>query len=255
MKAEEGKPIEYFGQLGGDFLQMNQLMGRNLRIRYLKNQCLGCGNDRPIFRMGYCQSCFFELPQAGEWVIRPELSKAHRDEEDRDLEFEKEMQLQPHIVYLADTGSVKVGVTRKSQVPTRWIDQGAGRAIPIIETPNRFLAGLAEVALKERAADKTSPGRMLTGIESGESLESRRMELLDLVPGEVRPYILESPVERSFIYPVTAYPDKVKTFRLDHTDEFSGTLTGIRGQYLLFSGQLALNIRGHEGYFIGLDIH
>ena len=91
----------------------------------------------------------------GDWIMRPELSTAHLDIEDRDLAYEKKVQLQPHIVYLALSSEVKVGVTRKTQVPTRWIDQGAVQAIPIVEVPNRYLAGITEVALKNHFADKT----------------------------------------------------------------------------------------------------
>ncbi len=94
--------------------------------------------------------------------MRPELSKAHLDIEDRDLEFEKKMQLQPHVVYLANSSNVKVGVTRKAQIPTRWIDQGAHEAIEIVEVPNRYLAGITEVALKEHVSDKTNWRKMLT---------------------------------------------------------------------------------------------
>ena len=95
-------------------------------------------------------------PAVGDWIMKPELSTAHLDIEDRDLEYEKRIQLQPHVVYLALSSEVKVGVTRKTQVPTRWIDQGAVQAIPIVEVPNRYLAGITEVALKNHFADKTN---------------------------------------------------------------------------------------------------
>ena len=88
--------------------------------------------------------------------MHPELSTAHLDKEDRDLEYEKKVQLKPHVVYLANSSNVKVGVTRKSQIPTRWIDQGAHEAIEIVEVPNRYLAGITEVALKDYVADKTN---------------------------------------------------------------------------------------------------
>ena len=94
--------------------------------------------------------------------MRPELSTAHLDKEDRDLAYEKKVQLQPHIVYLANSSNVKVGVTRKTQVPTRWIDQGAHEAIEIVEVPNRYLAGITEVALKAHIGDKTNWRKMLT---------------------------------------------------------------------------------------------
>ena len=97
----------------------------------------------------FCKSCFYENPAAGDWVMRPELSKAHLNKADRDLEYEKKVQLQPHIIYLALSSHLKVGVTRKTQIPTRWIDQGAHEAMTIIEVPNRYLAGIGEVALKE----------------------------------------------------------------------------------------------------------
>lgn len=104
---------------------------------------------------------FFEIPSAGDWIMRPELSTAHLDKEDRDLDYEKRVQLQPHVVYLANSSNVKVGVTRKSQIPTRWIDQGAHEAIEIVEVPNRYLAGITEVSLKEYVADKTNWRNML----------------------------------------------------------------------------------------------
>src|SRR5699024_12472529 len=71
------------------------------------------GLEKKIWRQGFCYNCFFEIPQAAEWIINPELSRAHLGIEDRDLEYEKKVQLQPHIVYLANSSSVKVG-DRKS---------------------------------------------------------------------------------------------------------------------------------------------
>ena len=161
MRTEMGSPIQYFLVFENDFINMNQALDRELQIDFIKFQCLNCGEDRPIYRQGFCKSCFFETPRAGDWIMKPELSKAHLGEEDRDLEYEKKMQLQPHIVYLANSSSIKVGVTRKSQVPTRWIDQGAHEAIEIVEVPNRYLAGITEVALKDHVSDKTSWRKML----------------------------------------------------------------------------------------------
>ena len=113
-----------------DFLKL-YIDFKTLTISFVKYQCLNCSIEAPIFRQGFCKSCFFELPQAADWIMRPELSKAHLNIEDRDLEYEKRVQLQPHIVYLANSSNLKVGVTRKTQVPTRWIDQGAQQALEI----------------------------------------------------------------------------------------------------------------------------
>ena len=155
MKTENLTEIQYYLDMKTDFLNMNQLLNKELSINFVKYECLNCHSENKIYRQGFCKSCFFEIPNAADWIMKPELSKAHLDIEDRDLAYEKSVQLKPHIVYLANSGNVKVGVTRKGQVPTRWIDQGAHEAIEIVEVPNRYLAGITEVALKEFVADKT----------------------------------------------------------------------------------------------------
>ena len=148
MQTELGSPIQYYLVFKDDFLNVNQLLDKNLNIYFEGYQCLNCGKAKKIYRQGFCYDCFYEIPQAADWIMKPELSKAHLNIEDRDLDYEKAVQLKPHIVYLANSSNVKVGVTRKSQVPTRWIDQGAHEAIEIVEVPNRYLAGITEIALK-----------------------------------------------------------------------------------------------------------
>ena len=254
MQTEWQDPVAYYLILPGDFIHMNLLLDRSLVIRFLKYQCLGCGEDRPIFRQGYCRSCFFDLPQAGEWIVHPERSKAHLEQEDRDLEFEKKMQLQPHIVYLANSSSVKVGVTRKAQVPTRWIDQGAHEAIEIVETPNRYLAGITEVALKAHVSDKTQWRKMLTNAVTDEDLFAWRERLKPYIPEEAAPYYIASTKETEIHYPVLQYPDKVRSLNLEKTPEYSGTLKGIKGQYLIFEDNTVFNVRGSEGYYIYLEL-
>ena len=133
MSTENTSPVNYYLDMGDDFLNMNQLLGKSISIEFVKYQCLACGENKKIFRQGYCYDDFYKLPHTGDWIMRPELSTAHLDIEDRDLEYEKSAQLQPHVVYLANSSNVKVGVTRKSQIPTRWIDQGAHEAIEIVE--------------------------------------------------------------------------------------------------------------------------
>ncbi|WOC52091.1 hypothetical protein BPO_1444 [Bergeyella porcorum] len=124
MPTQLAEPIQYYLNLSNDLLHINALIGKTIRIKHIGYQCVNCDSDEKLFRMGFCKKCFFESPYASESIIRPELSRAHLGEEERDLEVEKEIQLVPHIVYLAYTGDVKVGVTRAHQVPTRWIDQG-----------------------------------------------------------------------------------------------------------------------------------
>lgn len=254
MKTEFGDPIQYYLEFENDFLHVNQVLNANLHLRLIKHQCLNCGLDRPIYRQGFCRSCFFEIPSAGEWIMHPELSTAHLNKEDRDLEYEKKVQLQPHIVYLANSSNVKVGVTRKTQVPTRWIDQGAHEAIEIVEVPNRYLAGITEVALKDHVGDKTNWRKMLTNKVDDEDLVAWRNKLKQFIPEEAISYFIESNKETELRFPVIKYPEKVKSLNLDKTPEYQGKLTGIKGQYLLFEDQTVFNIRGSEGYYVALGI-
>jgi len=248
------QPIHYFWQLGEDRLHVNQLLGKRLEIQFIGQQCLNCGNERPIFRQGFCRSCFFEIPSAGDWIMRPELSTAHLDKEDRDLAYEKKVQLQPHIVYLANSSHVKVGVTRKSQVPTRWIDQGAHQAMAILEVPNRYLAGITEVALKEQVSDKTSWQKMLTQKEETADLQALYQEVKSLFPEEVKEYAVDHPEQWNLHFPVQKTPEKVKSLKLEKEQQFAGRLSGIKGQYLIFEDNRVLNVRSNEGTVIGLNI-
>lgn len=254
MQTEIGSPIQYYMLFESDYLNVNQVLNKSFKIEFIKFQCLNCGNDRPIYRQGFCKSCFFEVPSAGDWIMRPELSKAHLDQEDRDLAYEKKVQLQPHIVYLANSSNVKVGVTRKGQVPTRWIDQGAHEAIEIVEVPNRYLAGITEVALKDHVGDKTNWRTMLTNNVVDENLQEWRDKLKQYIPEEALPYFLESKSETEMEFPVLQYPTKVKSLNLTKTPSFEGVLKGIKGQYLIFDDNTVFNVRGSEGYYVGITI-
>ena len=253
MRTEIGNPIQYFLVFENDFINMNQGLDKELQIDFIKFQCLNCGEDKPIYRQGFCKSCFFETPLAGDWIMKPELSTAHLDKEDRDLEFEKKMQLQPHIVYLANSSNIKVGVTRKSQVPTRWIDQGAHEAIEIVEVPNRYLAGITEVALKDFVSDKTSWRKMLQNEIEDVDLVEWRNKLKDSIPEEAIEYYLNDWEETNLEFPVLRYPEKVKSLNLDKTPSYKGVLKGIKGQYLIFEDNTVFNVRGSEGYYVGIS--
>ena len=255
MMTELGSPVQYYLQLENDFLNVNQLLNKTLEISFVKYECLNCHLDKPIFRQGFCKSCFFEIPQAADWIMRPELSTAHLGKEDRDLEYEKKAQLQPHIVYLANSSNVKVGVTRKSQIPTRWIDQGAHEAIEIVEVPNRYLAGITEIALKEYVSDKTNWRKMLTNDITDVDLLKEKEKLAVYIPEEAKPYYLENHSKETNIeFPVLQYPKKVKSLNLSKTPNFSGVLKGIKGQYVIFEDNTVFNIRSSEGYYIRLNL-
>jgi len=255
MQTEYLNPIQYYLVFETSFLNLNQLLNKNLDINFLGYQCLNCGKKKKIFRQGFCYDCFMSSASAGDWIMKPELSTAHLDIEDRDLEYERKVQLQPHVVYLALSSEIKVGVTRKTQVPTRWIDQGAVQAIPIVEVPNRYLAGITEVALKDHYADKTNFRKMLTNEVPEVDLIAERLKLEPLIPKEVQEFFHPEKGDLYDIhFPVLEYPKKVSSLNLDKAPNYSGTLTGIKGQYLIFEDGTVFNVRTFEGYVVKITL-
>ena len=255
METEFANPIQYYLVFENSFLNLNQLLNKELEITFQGYQCLNCGKKKKIFRQGFCYDCFMSSASAGDWIMKPELSTAHLDIEDRDLEYEKRVQLQPHIVYLALSSEVKVGVTRKTQVPTRWIDQGAIQAVPIVEVPNRYLAGITEVALKNHFADKTNWQKMLKNEIPNVDLLRERNNLQHLLPDEVQAYFVANPEKTYDLhYPVLHYPKKVNSLNLDKTPNFTGKLTGVKGQYLIFEDGTVFNVRTFEGYVVKINL-
>ena len=254
MRTELQDSVQYYLIFKNDFIHVNQLIGKHIHIKHVGNECLNCGLDKKIWRQGFCYDCFIDIPQAGDWIMKPELSRAHLGEEDRDLEYEKKVQLKPHIVYLANSSNIKVGVTRSTQVPTRWIDQGAHEAMAIVETPNRYLAGITEVALKEKVADKTNWRKMLTNSIEDVDLLRFRESVLHLVPQEARDFIIPANTETHINFPVLKYPEKVTSVNLAKSQEHSGTLMGIKGQYFIFEDGKVMNIRSQEGLVVDLKI-
>jgi hypothetical protein len=242
MQTEFANPIQYYLVFENSFLNLNQLLNKNLEINFLGYQCLNCNKKKKIFRQGFCYDCFYSSPAVGDWIMKPELSTAHLGIEDRDLAYEEKVQLQPHIVYLALSSEVKVGVTRKTQIPTRWIDQGATQAIPIVEVPNRYLAGITEVALKNHFADKTNWRKMLQNDVEQVDLIAERLKVENLIPSEVMQF------------PVLKYPKKRTSLNLEKTPIFQGKLIGIKGQYLIFEEGIVFNVRGSEGYRVAIAV-
>jgi hypothetical protein len=255
MQTEFGDPIQYYLVFENSFLNMNQVLNKELEINFEGYQCLNCGKKKKIYRQGFCYDCFYSSPAVGDWIMKPELSTAHLGIADRDLAYEEQVQLQPHIVYLALSSEVKVGVTRKTQVPTRWIDQGASQAISIVEVPNRYLAGITEVALKSHYTDKTNWRKMVQNDIVHVDLVAEKLKLEKLIPAEVQEfYHLEKNDVYQIHFPVLNYPKKVSSLNLDKEPNFKGKLVGIKGQYLIFEDGTVFNVRSFEGYVVRLEI-
>ncbi len=255
MMTELNDVVHYYLDVENDVLNLNQLLGREIEISFEGYQCLCCRKEKKIFRQGFCYDCFYKSAAVGDWIMKPELSTAHLNIEDRDLEYEKQVQLKPHIVYLALSSNVKVGVTRKTQVPTRWIDQGATKAIEIVEVPNRYLAGITEVALKAYVSDKTSWQKMLKNEVLDADLIEEREKLKQYIPSEALDYFLQNNSKITEInYPILKYPTKIKTLNLEKEHVYSGKLVGVKGQYLLFEDNTVFNVRNSEGYKVIITV-
>jgi hypothetical protein len=255
MQTEFGDPIQYYLVFENSFLNMNQVLNKDLEIKFEGYQCLNCSKKKKIYRQGFCYDCFYSSPAVGDWIMKPELSTAHLGIADRDLAYEEQVQLQPHIVYLALSSEVKVGVTRKTQVPTRWIDQGASQAIAIVEVPNRYLAGITEVALKSHYTDKTNWRKMVQNEIVHIDLIAEKLKLETLIPAEVQEfYNLEKNDLYQMHFPALNYPKKVNSLNLDKQPNFKGKLIGIKGQYLIFEDGTVFNVRSYEGYVVSLEI-
>jgi len=254
MITEKETPVKYYWDFKHDFITMNQLLGKKIKVSFDHYECLGCGADKEIYQMGYCKNCFFTLPQANPSIISPEKSTAHLGIEQRDLEWEKKFELQPHVVYLANSSGIKVGVTRLTQIPTRWIDQGASEAIVIARTENRYQAGMIEIALKDYIADKTNWQRMLKNDIPVIDLNEQYEILKHHIREEEKEFLVDEPEVYRLDYPVLSYPEKVKSVNLKKTPDIQGVLKGIKGQYLIFEDNTVFNVRGHEGYYVKVEI-
>jgi len=252
MEVKHEKVVQYFLHVGEHKIHMNELIGKPVTLDYLGHiHCIKCGRKtRKSFAQGFCYPCFTTAPETEECVLRPELCRA-QDGIARDMEYAKVHCLSEQVVYLSLTSGVKVGVTRSSQVPTRWIDQGAIRALEFARTPNRFTAGQMEVALKQHIADKTNWRKMLSGLVPDDvDLIQEKQRLIPLVPAEMASHITSCMQVLDLEYPVMQYPDKIKSLNFDKDPFVSGVLTGIKGQYLMLDQNWVINIRKYGGYRI-----
>ena len=254
MEAFPEKAVQYFLPLGNERIYMNELIGVPITLEYLGHiYCMKCGREtRKSFAQGYCYPCFRSAPETEECVLRPELCRAHEGVA-RDMEYAKEHCLIEQVVYLSLTSGMKVGVTRSSQVPTRWIDQGAIRAIELARTPNRFKAGLIELALKDHIADKTNWRKMLSDLDPRDAdLLGEKKRLSELLQPDLVSYLSGDDTIIELEYPVLQYPEKILSLNFEKNPVVSGVLSGIKGQYLMFDQNRVINMRKFGGYLVRL---
>jgi hypothetical protein len=258
MHTKAVSPVEYQLPIGEALVGLNALLGRELEIEFCGEIfCLSCGRKtNKSFNQGHCYPCLKRLAACDQCIIKPELCHFHEGT-CREPEWGQAHCLQSHIVYLANSSGLKVGVTRATQVPTRWIDQGASQALPIFEVSERRIAGLLEVAIRTVVSDRTAWQRMLKGVPDPLDLVAERERLLaqaGLAIGRVTETInadqarlMEEASPIQIQYPVNQYPEKVTALNLDKTPRVAGRLLGIKGQYLILDSGV-LNIRKFGGY-------
>ena len=255
MKTELDSPVKYSLVMGENLVNMNELIGSKINMNFAGQiNCVSCGKQtKTSFGQGFCYNCLQTAPEASESIMRPELSKSHFGIA-RDMEWAEKHDLIDHYVYLAVSSEVKVGVTRNHQIPTRWIDQGASYAIIFAKTPNRHIAGVIEVFLKTYFTDKTNWRAMLKNeILKDFDLIAEKKRVSELLPSELRKYMDDNNDVTEIIYPVEKYPEKIKSIGFDKLPEIEGTLSGIKGQYLIFDDSRVLNMRKHNGYYLTLS--
>lgn len=256
MTVRHEEPVAYTLMAGDDPIEMNALVGERIELRFTgRIECVSCGQPtRKSFNQGHCYRCFTTLASCDRCIMSPELCHYSRGT-CRDPAWGEANCMRPHIVYLANSSGLKVGITRDSQVPTRWIDQGARAAMPVFEVPTRRDSGLLEDGLRAFVSDRTDWRAMLRGDPPTLDLPESRDQLLQKAATRISEvpdakYLAHAaPVAIS--YPVDTYPEKVRSLTADKTPVVTGVLQGIKGQYLILDAGV-FNVRRHGGYEVQL---
>ncbi len=262
MHTEQGEndTVQYQLPIGDELLPMNALIGQQIGMSTNGEiHCIACGRaTKKSFQGGYCFPCMRSLPETDQCIVRPELCHFHLGT-CRDAEWGQKHCMQDHILYFANSSGLKVGITRGSQVPTRWMDQGATQALPVLKAPSRFAIGQLEVLFKGHLNDRTDWRKMLKGVAESMNLAARRDEVLALVndelsakQDELKWQTLPDAKTEQINYPVLTYPEKVSSINLDKTPLFTGNLQGIKGQYLIFDIGV-INMRKYAGYNLSVN--
>ena len=265
MRVELNNPVNYKLPLGDDqFVELNPHIGNKIRLTHTGEiNCVACGRlTKKSYYQGYCYPCMISLAECDICIVKPELCH-YFEGTCRDNNWADDHCMQSHYVYLANSSGLKVGITRGSQIPTRWIDQGARQGLPIYKVKNRFMSGLLEIIIKKHMSDRTDWRKMLKGRSELIDLAMRRDEITEICATEIAALEAEHgddaleflPDAQEIIidFPVEQYPEKIKSLNFDKTPEIEGVLMGIKGQYLILDRGV-LNIRKFGGYKVGFEI-
>lgn len=265
MRSRLEDPVSYRIRLGDHEVPANPLLGKKLTLVFNGQiHCVHCGREtKKSFNQGYCYPCFQKLAQCDSCIIHPE--KCHFEQGTcREPEWGEQFCMQDHIVYLANSSAIKVGITRATQIPTRWIDQGAIQALPVLRVRSRLQSGLLEVMFKQHITDKTNWRAMLKSDGELLDLEAEKTRLLAECQEDLQEMqdrfgyfgisVLNGVETLAINYPVREVPDKISSLSFDKEAAVSGTLAGIKGQYLIFDTGV-INLRKFGGYCIELRVN
>ena len=256
MHTKFNNPIQYSIIINGIEYKLNDYIGKNIYIEWQKKVICHCGKEfSKFYRASFCYKCYWNSPLASQSIFKPELCTAHLGIEERDLDFEKKLQLADHYVYLANSSGLKVGITRSTQLPTRWIDQGASQAIILALVPNRRFSGDIEVILKDYVKDKTNWRKMLSSEPDPLNLKEIKKDMITKIPNEYQKYIYSDDSITNISFPILKYPLKIKSLKLEKNNLIEGKINGIKGQYIFLDNDRVFNIRSHEGFIVNIDFN
>jgi len=259
LPGHQDQPVVYHLRAGEHRVALNERIGEPLSLRWTGAiACTHCGRaTKKSFAQGHCYPCFKRLAQCDTCIMKPETCHFFQGT-CREPEWGERHCFQPHIVYLANSSGLKVGITRKTQMPTRWLDQGAIQALPILEVDTRQQSGFVEMLFKEQVADRTNWRAMLKGDVETMDLSAERDRLLTLLADGLHQLrethgadairLLEQPAQH-FHYPVSVFPKKVVSHNFDKQPLVEGVLQGVKGQYLILDSGV-INLRKFTGYEI-----
>ncbi len=262
MQVGIGPPVNYRLDLNGTPLQLERMLGRHIRLEWQqKIQCVNCGREtKKSFNQGFCYPCFRSLAQCDICIVSPEKCHFHLGT-CREPEWAQDHCMQDHVVYLSNTSGIKVGITRFSQIPTRWIDQGAVQALAVLKVSQRYHAGLLEVAFKQHLNDKTNWRNMLKHEVTAVDLLHSFQSIWPSIKAELKPELRDDVTEIAsqskqvdIEYPAQAWPTKISSYNLDKNPVIDDVLMAIKGQYLIFESGV-VNIRKYAGYQVSVEIN
>lgn len=255
METDLNGQLSYFINQDSQVFEFTKFIGKKVSIKFSGNIfCENCGKKtKKSYAQGHCYPCTMKLASCDLCILKPET--CHYDLGTcREPEWGLTHCFQSHIVYLSNSSGLKVGITRESQVPTRWIDQGATQALGLLKVKDRKTSGIVETILKKHVNDKTDWRKMLKGKSEDLDLKTLGAELLAKCEGELAGLDIEKLDWQitNIDYPILSYPDKIKSIGLDKNPLIEGVLTGIKGQYLMFEDSV-INIRAHSGYEVSIQ--